>query len=255
MESRKLQELYANPDQSKGENIKLWEEEELASYREYTEKLYENLRTSGILPQDMEGFVFLGVSSNKADKEKLLAELLDKGLSGKVFNKKPLIIAADFFGESDQSNLESQGFTPGFNPDEKPKLANINFSYLSADAYHIPLDDKSINVLFDRLGVLHHASDNFIIGPALANKVLEILKHWDAKLKPGGSILLDASALPRGPEKIDSTIDKLEHYITDNFNKNSAWDNFLKGLGELGFETSFIGSEANRLWRLHKIEV
>jgi hypothetical protein len=97
MENSELQKLYANPDQSKGENIKLWEEEELASYKDYTEKLFENLKTYGILPQDMENFVFLSVSSNKADKEKFLAQLLDKSLNGKVFTKKTINNGGRFF--------------------------------------------------------------------------------------------------------------------------------------------------------------
>jgi SAM-dependent methyltransferase len=159
-------------------------------------------------------------------------------------------MAADFFGTQDQDDAMSQTFTPGFKTNEKLKLSNVNFSYLSADAYHIPLDDESVSIIFDRLGVLHHSTDSFTTGKVLTEKLLKILKHWSTKLKPNGSILVDASDLPRGPEKIDSTTDKLETYMNIFINHN--WNIFVKNIEAMSLKPSFIGSGSNRLWRLQK---
>ena len=252
MENKRLQSLYANPDQEMGEHIQTWEVEELKTYKEYTEQLYQNLLASELLPKDMNGFVFLSVSSNKADKERLLAELLDKDLEGKVFDKKPSIIAADFFGTQNQDTATAQTFTPGFKPDEQPKVANVNFSYLSADAYHLPLADESVTVIFDRLGVLHHAIKLNEAGKPPVDSLISLLKYWNLKLKPNGSIITDASDLPPNPEVVEPTMSKLEYYIK-NFVRNYDWTDLISDLNDIGYESSFIGSGGNRLWRLQKV--
>ena len=82
---------YSPEAYSKGGIHEGWGKEDKKYYPEYGHKLYKVLKENSLLPENLEGFVFLSVSANQGIKERDFAESLFEDIKDQHFNKKPFL--------------------------------------------------------------------------------------------------------------------------------------------------------------------
>lgn len=214
---------------------------------EYSQKLYETIKEHDILPDNLNGFVFLSPSANMGSKEIGLAKIVDQQLQNKDLDKKPLFIASDFFGTHDKKG----NFKSRFDAKTIPDLDNVEFSFVSADANKLPIKDGAVNLIMDRMGAIWHTINSCLSSEdqpitemttdqknKAREKVKNILEHYLSKLKNDGSIVVDA------PD--DARISTAKLLLTI-FGRDI--DEQLK---QAGLKYSFIGEKDDRLLSLQK---
>lgn len=223
----------------------------------YARTFFESVRETKLLPENLDGFVFLSVSANKGSKEIAVAKLVDEMLAGKTFQRKPLFIAADLFGRTDRAG----NFLPGFDPQLQPELNSIAFQFLSAKAQEIPLAKRSVDLIFDRMGALWHAVDSAVsVGPdepvppwqkkAARAQVESLLAEYHRKLKPGAAVIIDA---PEGWAALGVTTTNVYlKQIYDDLPRDLAkikgkWDRPSRRRIYYHFDVSLLGSGDGRL--------
>ncbi len=251
MEGKKslLQHIYANP---KNPEVGQWDKVDNERSPQYGKRLYVTLKNGLIIPQNMDGFVFLSVSANKATKEKEFAEALDADVKDKKFTEKPLIIASDFAGVHRRGRNRKTYFKPIFNSKNSPKLQNVDFQFLSADADSIPLADKSVDVLMDRYGAAHETITFLNNFPSTESELalLDLLKKYLSKIKKNGKIILDAEDRESTIEDMDSTGKLIEYLFNER--KNDP-NNFTQHIKQIGLRYRFIGEGRDRVMILERI--
>ena len=199
---------------------------------DYGKRLYSILK-EGVITPSRKNFVFLSVSSNGGSREISLARELDKDGGGGKLESKPTIIASDI------SDVAFQSI---------PNFANVNFVRLRADAYNLPVEKRSIDVIFDRMGAIWYKVHN---GLERATRINGKLPEWEVeeivedvkktllqykeKLKDGGTIILDDP--DRKSTDPISTVQYLKKIIPDI-------NNYLSDLGLAGQN---VGSSEDRL--------
>jgi len=120
----------------------------------WTSTAYKELKAHEILPSKiLDSFVFLGVASNKGDKEEIgIAKLWDEDLKSLELGSRDIpFVITDFFG----TNTENQ-FIPGFDAHNIPLLNNIKLEYVSAKAEQLPFGNDTVDVIFDIRGGIWH---------------------------------------------------------------------------------------------------
>ncbi|KKU52972.1 MAG: hypothetical protein A3A28_05370 [Candidatus Sungbacteria bacterium RIFCSPLOWO2_01_FULL_47_32] len=199
---------------------------------QYAKKFYELMAGERFIPDDLNGFVFLSPSSNKASKEIKLAEIFDKRLEGTSLKQKPIFIASDIFGTHEKDGR----FLPGFDPEKKPQFKNIDFTFVTSEAGRLPIRAESVTMIMDRMGAMWHAIDDGLASSSAAageagrkTDAEKILKEYAEKLKKGGVILFDAF---RG-KGLEST----GQLLFRTFGKK------LKDIEELGFSWKLVGKD------------
>ncbi len=214
--------------------------------KEYAKDLYETITKYGLLPKDLDGFIFLSTSASIGAKEIGLAKIIDQKLQHTKLNKKPLFIASDFFGEHNQVGK----FKPGFDIKGLPHLDNVNFNFLSADAKKLPLKDHSVNLIMDQMGAIWQTvasslvleDEVYKIPENKKNKIQEevknIFQHYLSKLKDNGHIIIDA------PNDLNiTTVELLEIVFGKNLNKE---------LKKIGLSSKLVGDNNEKLLILYK---
>jgi len=168
--------------------------------KEYSQDLYEAISKHNLLPENLDGFIFLSASASISAKEIGLAKIIDQKLQHTKLNKKPLFIASDFFGEHDQAG----NFKPGFDVKGLPNLDNVSFSFLSADARKLSLKDHSVDLIMDQMGAIWQIISSYLVlenevfkipenkKNEIKEKVKNIFQHYSSKLKDNGHIIIDA---------------------------------------------------------------
>lgn len=238
----------------KGGHKGRWDEKERRINPKYGFELYGLLEKKGMIPNDLNGFVFLGISANKATKEAQFAQLLDRKCEKIDLIKPPQVIVSDSFG----TDKDSGRFVPGFDQSLTPKLEKVIFSYISADGTSIPIADGSVDIIFDRLGVLWYKS---LLSPesdwdenkenyhsAGKREVLTLLKHIISKLKSNGKYITDAV--------------EYRHDDVDSKNTNASTRQMLAKFFpilsdlevELGVKISIMGEDDNVILVFEKID-
>jgi hypothetical protein len=180
--------------------LKSWDKMCQIADPEYAKMTYDTFVNSGLFPKNLDGFVFLSPSANMGSKEIGIAQLVDKSLAGKDISKKPLFVASDFFGTHVRG-----GFKPGFDRKLLPSLENVSFSFLSADANRLPIQDASIDIIMDRMGAVWHTINKHLPQsgvevqrlPTESTKKAQqdlsnLLIHYSEKIKADGMIVIDA---------------------------------------------------------------
>lgn len=124
----------------KGGRLEKWNTLVEQADPDYGQRLFEILNREKVLPTTLDDFRFLSVSANGGAREISFAKALDEKIEWKSEKpeEKPTIFASDIV------NIEY----------EPPKLANVNFVRLRADANKLPITPNSIDVVFDRMGAV-----------------------------------------------------------------------------------------------------
>lgn len=222
---------------SKIGRLRKWAEADKKVNRDLLVSYPTLLLKESLLPQpdQANGFVFYSASANQGNFEYTMAQAVDASLSQKS-PKPPLFIAGDIFGHSGD---EMEQFEPGFVQTEAQKaspLKHVHFTRISADARHIPLQDGSVDVVWDRLGALWHVQSSRIVDPDLGS-VGSLLSEYSRVLRPGGNVVIDAEKPTPSASKISTS-----HLLRYDLPK----------VRQLGWDMRFIGADRTRLLVLSK---
>ena len=214
----------------------------------WTSTAYRELKEYEILPSEIsDSFVFLGVASNKGDKEIGIAKLWDKDLKPLESDSKDItFVITDFFG----TNIENQ-FIPGFDAHNIPLLNHIKLEYVSAKAEQLPFGNDTVDVIFDMRGGVWHtiyknsweeiqqlqSGDTTLeLDDATKDKIKadlsKLLENYNGVLKQGGKVILDDSA---NDTKVSTGV-LLDKVLNDQF------EEFLN---ERGFDFINLGDETS----------
>jgi hypothetical protein len=242
---RHIQEKYGEQGM-----LKDWDKMSKIADPKHSQKFFETVKKYNILPDNLDGFVFLSPSANMGSKEIDLARIIDQQVGSNGLNKNPLVIASDFFG---MRNREGD-FKPRFNIENIPDLKNVDFSFVSADANELPIKDGAVDMIMDRMGAVWHTINSCLSSEGqpitemsimqkneAKEKVKKILSHYLSKLKDNGNIILDAPDDGR-----ESTALLLFTVFGEDIKEE---------LEQIGLEYSFVGENENELLVLRKLTV
>jgi SAM-dependent methyltransferase len=165
---------------------------------------------------------------------------LDEHLGTLEHLHRPEVILTDFAYEDPGPGKVG---TPAIKMPEEP-LENINLKAVTCDMFHVPLETNSVDVLYENLGALWHASD-------LDRRVMRskshvgeytqrIIDEYKRIVAPGGKIIIDMSeqkegifytGIPSTAEEVSGHCDEkgIKHYFET-----------------LGFETEVVGGDDGR---------
>lgn len=228
---RDMHYLYSSRELSDGGKGD-WEQDT----REEAEKLLEGtteiLIVEKVIPdrKSLEDWVFLSPSANYRVFENHLLRQVSDLAAGVEYTHPPLFIVSDILGYTDSTefyyqisrkevfdkNLPAQIFRPSFKG-QLDEVENANSLSIASDAYRLPLQDDSVNVLWDRLGAMWHALNNDIPKHEYEKSLIPLLEEYKRILKSGGCIVVDAYEQTPEGAPTNSTYDFISGTVNRDF--------------------------------------
>jgi hypothetical protein len=249
MDSQTLHELGGSyVDDINGRNWNRDQEKELPDNpRLYTEVMVK----AGVLPSEgnVNGFVFYSASANQSSIEYAVADYLNGQMGKTSLTNKTMVYMADIFGTSKETKYKDANgvkhditvFIPGFEGATK-QYPNVEVLRLSADAMHIPLENGSVNVIWDRLGALWHEIENAGVtsSPYVKEVVESLLNEYKRVLKEDGVVVIDAADTITGAPYSTYTLTRGVTYAKKEVIPKMD-------LADFGWNVSFAGDGENKI--------
>lgn len=194
-----IMEAYTNPNM-----LESWDTEHMKEHPYLRRGYRDTLVNADVLPSEskvVDYFVLYSPSSNQGSIERFFAMCLEHNPSV----QNALIVGGDMFGKEvistphTNSNEGIDGgrssFIPGFAKQSKDIFTKVKFERVAATARSIPLEDHSVDVVWDRLGALWYVFENCALDRKMNAKsdVETLLTEYKRVLKSGGKLVIDAS--------------------------------------------------------------
>lgn len=191
-------------------------------------EVWRMLKNSGLVPGENEDIVFVSPTANTPTHETAIWQEENKTRSG-----SSTFLVGDLLPIDPKSVIEAANI-----PDDTQN----KFTYFHWDAEALPIQNNSVDVIWDRKGWVWHAVYNF----QDSERLDKAFKDYHELLKPGGIIVLDANpsytdylrSLSR-KDKLNMAMNRL--FIKSGLRAKAKPSEFYTGSPQGQYEDSTVG--------------